>query len=116
MNPVMVVHNVIDANDKPLGRSCWVWCIGCNVAHRIAIADEAGNHEDVSWDWDGNMEHPTFDPSILTHTSPLDVCHSYIKNGQWQYLSDSTHSKAGQTLDMIPLPNWLVNEYDKEEE
>lgn len=36
-------------------------------------------------------------------------CHSFLKRGKWEFLSDSAHSLAGKTVDMVPLPDWLVN-------
>ena len=120
MNPIMVVHGQIRMDGKKkvnLGRACWVWCPGCNEAHRINVIGEDGTRDTVIWEWDGNLERPTFNPSILVHQGTKQPrCHSYIKAGQWQFLSDCTHKLAGQTVDMIPLPNWLVNENDKEEE
>lgn len=64
------------------------------------------------WTWDGNIERPTFDPSYLVM---LDgnregrLCHSYIRNGCWEFLGDCYHALAGQTVDLPPLPDWLVH-------
>lgn len=113
-NPVMVVHNLLTSDEKPAGKVCWVWCPGCNQAHRITVVGDDGSRDTIIWDWDGNVEQPTFDPSILCKVSELDTCHSYLKEGKWQFLSDSTHRLAGQTVDMIPLPNWIINESDAE--
>ena len=33
------------------------------------------------------------------------VCHSFIRDGQWQFLADSTHALADQTVPMLPIPN-----------
>lgn len=37
-------------------------------------------------------------------------CHSYVKAGRWEFLGDCTHDLAGQTVPMVPLPDWLVRE------
>jgi hypothetical protein len=98
------------------------WCPGCDEAHAITVG---------RWTWDGNAERPTFAPSILirsghysAHFKPnsdvcwctynrehpedaasftCSVCHSFVVGGRIQFLTDSTHRLAGQTVD---LPEW----------
>lgn len=74
------------------------WCPGCGRGHTI----------DQTWDFDGNYEVPTFSPSVLTYGSPwqTDVprCHSFVRAGRIEFLSDCTHPLAGQTVDMVPWP------------
>lgn len=54
-------------------------------------------------------------PEKLAHQLPHIVepafgnCHSFVQSGQWQFLTDSAHALAGQTVDMVPLPDWFVN-------
>lgn len=74
--------------------------------------------EGAHWSWDGNREQPTFSPSILQHESgSIPRCHSYVQSGRWQFLSDCTHKLAGQTVDMVPLPDWLCQvPYDDRDE
>jgi hypothetical protein len=62
--------------------------------------------EKPSWDFDGNLEAPTLSPSILTRNGDGGVCHSFIQQGQFQFLGDCTHSMAGQTVPMPELPDW----------
>lgn len=54
-----------------------------------------------SWDWDGNLEAPTLSPSIMTDCGEGRICHSFLRNGVFEFLSDSTHSLAGQR---VPMP------------
>lgn len=63
-----------------------------------------------SWDWDGNLESPTLNPSILTGKGTEHICHSYLKAGVFQFLEDSTHELAGKHVEMGDLPDWVVNE------
>lgn len=35
-------------------------------------------------------------------------CHSYLRDGVWEYLSDSTHTMAGQKA---PAPEWPNIDY-----
>jgi hypothetical protein len=72
-----------------------------------------------SWDWDGNEEAPTLSPSILTNgtrgePSRLDEegkpvfprCHSYLRAGVFEFLSDCEHPLVGQKVPMVDLPEW----------
>lgn len=132
-NPLVVVRRVVKAGpaggpDIPLGRACWVWCPACDKAHRFEIVGEDGSHPDRAdhWEWDGNLEAPTFGGSMLSHwtgpkgytndnPAPLGydgpteehVCHSFVRAGAWEFLGDSTHALAGQTVPMVPVPDWL---------
>jgi len=94
-------------------------CPGCNIVHHIRY----GNGDGTRWDWNGDINTPTFSPSILvrypTWIPPVTpenmnvgpqtkvdvVCHSFITNGQIQFLNDCTHLLAGQTVDMIEWGN-----------
>lgn len=63
-----------------------------------------------SWYWDGNLEAPTLSPSILTGKRTGKICHSFLKNGVFEFLKDSTHSLSGQHVPMPDLPDWVINE------
>lgn len=63
-----------------------------------------------AWDWDGNLEAPTLSPSVLTHGHTGKICHSFLKAGVFQFLTDSTHPFAGQSIPMPDLPDWVINE------
>lgn len=60
------------------------------------------------WTWNGDTEKPTLKPSILTRFDSGDpsesyVCHSFVTDGKVQFLPDSTHDLAGQTLDLLEV-------------
>lgn len=86
MNPVMVVRNqfriLAGGEREPLGRGCWVWCPGCQDAHKINVVSEDGSKDPITWDWDGNLERPTFSPSILcghsVHLCPPEYTHTEV--------------------------------------
>src|SRR5688572_2783333 len=68
-----------------------------------------------AWDWDGNREAPTLSPSILSNYRLGDICHSFLKAGVFEFLSDSTHKLAGQKVSIPDLPDWVVElPYTKE--
>lgn len=66
-------------------------CPGCNSLHAICLKADGGNHE-----FNMDMDRPTVSPSVLYASHP--VCHSFIKDGMIQFLSDCEHSLAGQTV------------------
>lgn len=95
-------------------------CPGCKAPHVIPVKPTENG-----WDWNGSETAPTFSPSLLVYehripdtTPPENVvapfkpgdvwqprCHSFIRDGKWQFLSDCGHALAGQTVDMIPIPD-----------
>jgi len=86
---------------------------------------QVGEGEGPRWGFNGDFERPTFTPSVLCRRTTADppvtpenldewrrapwpqvqvetVCHSFVRDGQIQFLGDCTHALAGQT---VPLPN-----------
>ena len=85
-------------------RGYWMWCPGCDDLHRVV--DGANG-----WTWDGNLTAPTFSPSILVTGGSSGVrCHSFVRAGVWEFLSDCTHSLAGQHVPLPDLPGWFLAE------
>jgi len=93
------------------------WCPGCQCAHGVWTTSRNGNQ--AIWSFNGDMEKPTFNPSLLiSGTQPITdaehaaimagqkieprplVCHSFVRAGQIQYLTDCTHALAGKTIPM----------------
>ena len=74
------------------------------MPHGVYI--EQKNRLGAQWSWNGSIEAPTFSPSILCRTPGKDsteVCHSFVKDGNIQFLGDCTHALAGQT---VVIPEW----------
>lgn len=71
-------------------------CPGCKRNHNL----------NRSWQFNEDFENPTISPSIKV-TMPQGkgkedwICHSFIKNGQIQFLNDCTHDLAGQTVELL---------------
>lgn len=97
-------------------------CPGCDEAHIVYVEPRDG----PAWGFNGDLQRPTFTPSILVtweygyppvtaknfseyQRSPWEqetrkaVCHSFVTDGQIQFLDDCTHALAGKT---VPLPVW----------
>lgn len=88
--------------DGRSGTRLYMWCPGCDDLHAVEVAN------DNRWTWDRNLEAPTISPSILC--TGVRRCHSYVKAGCWEFLGDSEHALAGQTVPLPPLPQWLIEE------
>lgn len=91
-------------------------CEGCDMPHVVYVGPDKPNQP--RWDFNGDYEKPTFSPSVLVHyphwsppateenpNPPNQVrvegrCHTFIRNGMVEFLSDCSHSLAGQTRPM----------------
>lgn len=90
----------------------WFVCPGC-----LAMKPEgSGLHmlpvntakKSPAWTWDGDMQAPTLEPSILTHYAENEICHSFLRAGVFEFLPDCTHPLAGQSVPMVPLEDWML--------
>lgn len=84
------------------------WCPGCGMMHQIAV--ETPFRNGARWTWDGNAAAPTFGPSInitlayAVADRPAKRCHYFIRSGRIEFCGDSTHSLAGQVVDLPDIP------------
>lgn len=81
------------------------FCPGCDHPHVYYTTGK------VAWDFNGNLEAPTFTPSLLNTTAnpanpKQDRCHLFMTAGKLQFCSDCSHELAGQTVDLPDYPNW----------
>jgi len=86
----------LKAYNTPSGTVYQFRCPGCDAARHSVNA---------TWKFNGNMEAPTFSPSILV-TGGGDSsyrCHSFVEDGKIRFLQDCSHTLAGKTVD---LPEW----------
>ena len=83
-------------------------CPACGFEHSFGVDLEGhGRHKDKDvWTFDGDYDKPTFSPSMLSNQGEVQaghpVCHSFLRDGVWQFLGDSSHGMAGQSIPMIP--------------
>ncbi len=99
------------------GNGLSFYCPGCESRHHVQIAPAS-----PAWGFNGDYDRPTFTPSVLVQgfkrvtdeTGEWDgrwekdaagnpipfVCHSCVRDGKIQFLSDCTHWLAGQTVDL----------------
>lgn len=77
-------------------------CPGCQYEHLIPV--KTGEKVPEAWQWNGDHAKPTIQPSLLVNVGGANptapICHSFVTDGQIQFLTDSTHELAGQTVDL----------------
>lgn len=59
-----------------------------------------------NWSWNGDTEKPTLKPSILTCADWAGKpfrCHTFVNDGNVEFLNDCSHEFAGQTLELLDL-------------
>lgn len=85
------------------------FCPGCKSIHSVYTAPHGDGNGPV-WGFNGSIYKPTFTPSLLCYGSPahddwpgIPRCHSFIRDGQIQFLDDCEHSLKGQT---VQIPEW----------
>lgn len=85
------------------------YCPGCKHEHTYAVCFNGSE-----WYFNGNMENPSFTPSLLNveyglneKTGKMDInieksrCHLFVTDGKIVYCGDCTHELSGQTVDLI---------------
>jgi len=92
------------------------FCEGCETYHGV-WTNQRNEVTNAKWSFNGDKVKPTFNPSILVRyvktpknpktdkTGRIEgckdmVCHSFIRDGQIQYLNDCTHKLAGKTVEL----------------
>ncbi|MBP1638994.1 MAG: hypothetical protein H6Q17_577 [Bacteroidetes bacterium] len=74
------------------------YCPGCDCVH--FIYDKESNAPSMPvWGFNGNFESPTVTPSVLVQNKTMR-CHSFITDGNIQFLPDCTHDLAGKTIEL----------------
>jgi hypothetical protein len=94
-----------------------IWCPACEELHEFAV--DRPFHNGHRWTFDGNVQAPTFQPSMNIRVGPypdgskragqMDVCHFFLHGGRLQYLGDCTHALKGQTVDLPDLPQSVLD-------
>lgn len=54
------------------------------------------------WTWNGSIDAPTLRPSVLTEGRDFR-CHSWINDGNAQFLDDCSHDMAGKTVPLLEV-------------
>ena len=76
-----------------------IYCPGCKKIHTF----------DERWKYNGNCDSPTFSPSMLVYQHCYDLrCHSFVREGNIQFLNDCHHELAGKTVKIPDMPGDLI--------
>lgn len=97
------IKGLTDQNEK---RTTFVfWCPGCEDVHPYRVALSVGEGPEFPvWDFNGDLESPTFSPSLLVNGQGRGKrCHLFLTKGELQFLADCQHPLAGKT---VPCPEW----------
>lgn len=88
------------------------YCPACSTTHGFAVEQPFRNG--AKWSFDGNMDAPTFSPSMNIRIGPMpaghpqagqfDICHYFLRGGVIEFLPDCTHSLRGQRVLLPDLP------------
>ena len=93
----MAKAKVINSGDKEQYQQVWIFCPGCKVHHAFTTKHPAF----IPWTWNGNVDKPTFLPSLLVNKDyPTSRCHSFVTDGKIQFLSDCFHELKNTTVDL----------------
>ena len=107
-NPVAVIRGWNDLHGGS-GKKLYLWCPGCDALHGPNI--EVHGVQEPVWEWNGSLDRVTISPSLLVYMGTKEApknCHSFIRDGYWEFLADSFHHLAGQTVALIPVPDWVT--------
>ncbi len=91
------------------------WCPACEAMHMIAVEEPFDNG--ARWTFDGNLDAPTFSPSVNIAFKGWDRankceavkgrCHYFLRAGVIEFCGDCSHKMAGQTVQLPPIPTHL---------
>ena len=95
-------------------RGPMIMCPACKHGH---LFNQKGLVPDgaPSWEFNGDGDKPTFSPSMLVftpdhtdsegvHHERMTICHSFVRDGKIEFLSDCRHDMAGTTVDLPDFP------------
>lgn len=77
-------------------------CPACGYGHVFYTKNgPIVNGVEQNWQYNGNGDAPTIHPSLnVCPDDPARRCHSWIKDGNITFCSDSWHQYKGQTLEI----------------
>lgn len=81
------------------------WCAGCRCVHTFHVVGPG-----PVWTFNGNMERPTFTPSMRSFLPAHDgkpeqtLCHYFLTDGEINYLTDSSDHELRGKHPLQPIP------------
>ena len=88
---------VIDGHGQSYGHVHY--CPGCDEMH----------HLPPGWTFNGDLVKPTYSPSFrhemdFVDRTPHRICHYILTDGVLNFCGDCTHSFAGKSVPLPPIP------------
>ena len=83
-----------------------VECPACGYGHLFRTVP--GKNGEPVWTFNGDRDKPTFAPSMLVNAGlkakypdgNIILCHSFVREGRIEFLSDCSHALAGKTVEL----------------
>lgn len=96
--------------EYPSGYITWnFYCPACKDMHSFSNGVPSG----VVWEWNGNMEVPSFHPSLRYLSGTR--CHLFLKEGVIEFLGDCPHDMRGQKVPLQEIPEEFLGSLTREE-
>ena len=84
-------------------KSVLFFCAPCDTHHSFTVARGAGDPTSMPvWRFNGDLEKPTFGPSLRVSYGGKKVCHLFLRAGMVEYLPDCFHDHAGKAVPVQP--------------
>ena len=88
-----------------------IWCADCGGHWRVGQPENhlpfcknpATKMGPYHWTFNGDMERPTFAPSLLCGLKSPPRCHLFVRDGMIQFLGDCAHEFANRTVPLEPF-------------
>jgi len=100
------------------GNRYYLFCPGCHAQLKVDHPDNPKAWENAALHcfstnvhgFNGDMDRPTLTPSLLCK-GQASVCHSFVRDGRIEFLSDCTHPLANQTVDLSDVPQHWIDKF-----
>lgn len=82
--------------------SIWMfYCPGCKHSHPYHVGDLSVHWPGrKGWTFNGDVNKPTFTPSLMCNQGRPSQCHLYLTDGKIHYLGDCHHDLKGKVVEM----------------
>ncbi len=103
MSDPAVFEKLTDPVNGHLQELWMFFCPGCKCGHLVRVRGDEAKVGPV-WQWNGDVVKPTVSPSILAcPNQPERRCHSFVRDGLIEFLSDCHHELRGTTVALQPV-------------
>ncbi len=86
---------LLQSEDDRTGKELVFTCPACQYGHSFRIERGSLNADAPVWQWNGDLEKPTFTPSLMVNRGTERQCHLFVRDGLIEYLHDCVHPLSG---------------------